>query len=225
MNSEFLKNFGIDLATRVVSFGGSSVLTAKAATWLGFSVVSISSVPALAFGAGVGLISSVASPLLAKIKVFQNPWANLAASTTLGAGATFGLFYGASALGIVAAPVTVPTALVLTIVGVASTILAFIVKGLICKCASSNESKKEGPQNNNAPENNTENKSKASVEDKKEKKCEGEAEKKSGTESTGTSSSSSRTIRSAEKKPSVEPADDTDSSDEDEIEAEVKTRQ
>jgi hypothetical protein len=132
-------NLGASCAIRVSTFGLSSAAIAQVATWAGWTVVSAGALTALAFGAGVGVISALANNLLGRIehKFFKNPWVNLPLSVAVGFGATYGISAAIAALGFTASVITVPTALILTVTGLGVLTLLKVISLLIEKCEKS----------------------------------------------------------------------------------------
>ncbi len=123
-----LVDFGKSFAFRTSCFGFGSALAAQIGVWAGTTVISVGALTALGLGAGVGAISAIAHNILGRFELFKNEWILLASTTVIGSSVTYGLYTGAVALGFVATPITVPTALILTATGLGILIL---LKGIV----------------------------------------------------------------------------------------------
>src|SRR5262249_2909982 len=98
-------------------------------SWLGRSITNAGFLHGFGFGAVTAITIGVSNYLLAD--KITNDWLRLGASSVIGGAVAYGVSAGAAALGIVAAPVTVTGALILTISSVAFIILAAIVEEIV----------------------------------------------------------------------------------------------
>ena len=135
-----------DSGIRAGLFGGSGVAVSQGVNWLGYSVFSVGTLHSLAFGGIMGVISGIASHLLGKLEVFKNVWINAAAGTAIGAAVAYGASFGAAALGFVASPISIPTALIITVASYGAWILLHLLKKLICS-NSAPQPNQSHPQN------------------------------------------------------------------------------
>jgi hypothetical protein len=84
-----------------------------------------------AFGAIVGVVASFAAPLLTQIGI-KHEATNLALSYFIGGIAAYGLSCAAAAAGMIAAPMTIPTAVLITISALASYYLFHLLSKSLC---------------------------------------------------------------------------------------------
>ncbi len=121
-----------DSGIRAALFGGSGIATSLTANWLGYTILCVGTLHALAFGGIIGVISGIASHLLGKLEPFKNVWVNVALGTAIGFGAAYGASFGAAALGFVASPISIPTALIITVAGYALWVILHLIKEYAC---------------------------------------------------------------------------------------------
>lgn len=143
--------FGESIAVRTGCFGLGSALAAQIGVWAGTTVISVGALTALGLGAGVGVISAIAHNILGRFELFKNEWILLASTTLIGSSTTYGLYAGAVALGFVATPVTVPTALILTVTGLGILILLKLIVSLVQAKKPSEGSPKPKESENEVP--------------------------------------------------------------------------
>lgn len=126
-----------DLVKPVVGItltGGIAGLGAGTASWIGYSVTQVGFATGFGLGAVGGVSALIASTIFEKLG-FEKGFLHLAASTVVAGAAIYGASAGAAALGFIAAPVTVPTAIILTV----SSIGAFIIFGFASECCSNED--------------------------------------------------------------------------------------
>jgi hypothetical protein len=98
--------------------------------------IQINPLAGFAFGALVGLIASFASPVLTMIGV-KHAATNLALSYLIGGAVAYGLSYGMAAAGFIAAPITIPTAVLITISALASYYFLHLLNTSLCPLPAS----------------------------------------------------------------------------------------
>lgn len=126
---------------KTAEFAIPASLGSGAVSWLGRSITNAGFLHGLGFGAVVGAITWAVTPILEK--KFDNVAISLGISTVLGGAVAYGLSAGAAALGIVAAPITVPGALILTISSLAFGLFGLFVEDYIGDCCKKEKFSRE----------------------------------------------------------------------------------
>lgn len=116
-------------------------LGSGAVSWLGRTITNAGFLHGLGFGIVTAITFQIVQPILEeKIK---KDWVSLGASAIISGAVAYGLSAGAAALGIVAAPITVTGALILTITSLAFGILGLfgedLIKDICCKKENSSK--------------------------------------------------------------------------------------
>lgn len=98
-------------------------------SWLGRSITNAGFLHGFGFGAVVGAITWAVTPILEK--KFDNIAISLGISSVIGGAVAYGLSAGAAALGVIAAPITVTGALILTISSIAFGLLGLCTEDAV----------------------------------------------------------------------------------------------
>lgn len=106
-------------------FGSVAGLGSGATCWAGRAITHLGFSPGAAIGA-VSMICFLAAAIFGKACGLEDGILLMTLSTASAAGGTFGAAYGAVALGLISAPITIPTAALITISSIASVMLAIM---------------------------------------------------------------------------------------------------